>query len=78
MTSFKSGDSCRLIVHEPWRSGGPRKVDAVVHLVNSDGKPLAVLLDGMIEGFARWLPLIWRGEQATTFQGTRVDIEAAL
>lgn len=72
---MKPGDRCRIRVHEAWRSDGPREVDAVVHMVNAEGQPASFAVDGIIEGFAGWLPVIWRDGKAYTFAGTLVEVE---
>ncbi len=70
---MKPGDECRLLVHlQPV----PTRFEAVVHLVNADGQPAAFHVDAMIEGFARWVPVIWRDGKAYTFRGTLVEVEA--
>lgn len=73
--TFKPGDRVHCKLWEPGCRCDPREFDAVVHFIDAEGKPLALMLDGMIEGFAGWLPLIWRDGSARTFQGTVVEIE---
>ncbi len=71
--TFKSGDRCRITV--PIGDTDCRTYDAIVHLVDGEGRPLALMFDGMLEGFAGWVPLIWRDGQALTFRGTPVELE---
>lgn len=67
------GERCRftVAVHEL-----PTTFEAVVHLVDGKGQPLAFLFDGIVEGFTGWLPVIWRNGEAQTFLGTLVEVEA--
>lgn len=74
---WKNGDRCVLVVRGDRDTTGERRLDAVVHIVSADGKPLAVCFDGIVEGFVGWLPIIWStiGDWARTFAGTTVEVE---
>lgn len=69
---FKPGDRVRISIE-----GDRRTWHARVHLVNTEGEPIAVAgYDGIIEGFVGWLPILWIDGQPMTFQRTPLSIEA--
>ena len=73
---MKPGDPCAITLRRVRPGPHDPTLEAVVHLVDGEGRPLAFLFDGVIEGFAGWLPVVWRDGKAYTFLDTHVEVEA--
>lgn len=67
---WTDSEPCRVIAQGRAR----QELDGVVDLCIA-GKPVAVAVDGMIDGQVGWVPLIWKDEQAETLFGTPIELE---